>query len=94
MALLCAYVFGLGSDQLFIFIGLCPFSTKSMQGRQAMEFVISNINREVHELTSKTVKSVDTITGELTMLAKRAVQDDMTVHAAALGHQQDKSAAA
>lgn len=61
-----------------------------LQGRQAMELVISNINREVQELTTKTVRSVD----ELAAIAKRTIQEDMTVHAAPkpqLHYQQGKS---
>lgn len=51
-------------------------SSNAGKGRQAMEWVINKINGEVHDLTNKTVKSMD----EITLSAKKsmAVMDDFT----------------
>ncbi|XP_076350920.1 PRELI domain containing protein 3A-like [Tachypleus tridentatus] len=46
-------------------------SVNSSKGKQAMEWVISKINTEVSELTSKTVKSMD----EITLSAKKSMDD-------------------
>uniref|UniRef100_T1J487 PRELI/MSF1 domain-containing protein n=1 Tax=Strigamia maritima TaxID=126957 RepID=T1J487_STRMM len=48
-------------------------STNANKGRLAMEWVISMLNTEVHELTSSAVKSMD----ELTSSAKKSM-DDLT----------------
>ncbi|RWS27717.1 protein slowmo-like protein [Leptotrombidium deliense] len=48
-------------------------SVNANKGRLAMEWVIGKINSEVHELTNKTVKSVD----ELTASAKRCISEDL-----------------
>uniref|UniRef100_A0A1W7R9J0 Protein slowmo n=1 Tax=Hadrurus spadix TaxID=141984 RepID=A0A1W7R9J0_9SCOR len=45
-------------------------SCNAGKGRQAMEWVISKINTEVHELTTKTVKSMD----EITTAAKKGME--------------------
>lgn len=48
-------------------------SVNANKGRQAMEWVIGKIDREVQDLTSRTVKSVD----EITSAAKKGM-DDLT----------------
>lgn len=54
-------------------------SSNANKGRQAMEWVISKINDEVHELTHKTVKGMD----EITFTAKKGISvvEDLTTSA-------------
>lgn len=51
-------------------------SKNALKGRQAMEYVIGKINDEVHDIATKTVKSVDELAGS----TKRAIADDLVIN--------------